>query len=212
MALSVLADTAHRRAINREQVFHDHLNPLERYNEKQFIHRYRVHKDTTRKLVVILMPELYRATKRSHALEPILQLCVALWFLAAGAYCMVIGDTANISEASVHRCVKAVVKGLLQIARQKLQMPSLQGLRCVKEEFYEIVGELSPKASKCTQKALLVQVTDLKYLLIYVNFWQKHQKSYCWIVLQKVVLIIVLPTAVNTMYACNLKENKCTCI
>ena len=115
MALSVLADIAHRRAINREWVFHDHLNPLERYNDKQFVHRYQVRKDTARKLV-ILMPEQYRATKRSHALEPILQLCVALRFLAAGAYYMVIGDTANISEAIVHRCVKAVVKGLLRIA------------------------------------------------------------------------------------------------
>ena len=106
MALSVLADIAHRRAISREQVFHDHLNPLERYNDKQFLHGYRVRKDTARNLV-LLMPELYHATKRSHALEPILQLCVALRFLASGAYYMVIGDTANISEASVHRCVKS---------------------------------------------------------------------------------------------------------
>ena len=81
----------------------------------------------------MLMPELYRATKRSHALEPILQLCVALRFLAAWVYYMVIGDTANISEASVHRCVKSVVKGLLRIAQLKLRMPSVEALRCVKE-------------------------------------------------------------------------------
>ena len=148
------------------------LNPLGRYNDKQFVHRYQVRKDTARKLVVILMPALYRATKRSHTREPILQLCVALKFLAAGAYYMVIGDTANISEASVHRCVKAVVKGLLWVARQKLKMPSLQGLRHVKEQFYEIAGELSLKAIKCMWKALLAQVTHLKYLLISVIFWQ----------------------------------------
>ena len=129
MALSVPADIAHRRAISRERVFHDHLNPLERYNDKQFLHRYRVRKDTARNLVVLLMPEVYHATKRSHALEPILQLCVALRFSASGAYYMVIGDTANISEASVHRCVKSVVKGLLRIARLKLKIPSVAALK-----------------------------------------------------------------------------------
>ena len=78
--------------------------------------------------MILLLPELYKPTKHSHALEESLQLCVALRFLADGCYFLTVGDTVHISEASVHRIVKKVVHGLNQIARTKLVFPSLEGV------------------------------------------------------------------------------------
>ena len=62
--------------------------------------------------MILLLPELYRPTTCSHALEESFQLCVALCFLADGCYFLTVADTVHISEASVHRNVKKVVHGL----------------------------------------------------------------------------------------------------
>ena len=83
--------------------------------------------------MILLLPELYRPTKCSHALEESLQLCVALRFLADGCYFLTVANTVHISEASVHRIVKKVVHGLNRIAHTKLVFPSLEGLGRIKD-------------------------------------------------------------------------------
>ena len=73
-------------------------------------------------LLVLLMPELHRKTKRSHALPETLQLCVALHFLTDGCYFLTVADTVHISEASVHRIVEKIIKGLCWITPGKLKV------------------------------------------------------------------------------------------
>ena len=141
-------------------MFHDRVNHFYRFNDHQFKKRFHIRKETAEDLMILLLPELYRPTKCSHALEESLQLCVALHFLADGCYFLTVADTVHISEASVHRIVKKVVHGLNQIAHTKLVFPSLEGLGHIKDEFYLIAGmyvinlntisHKMVKASKCS--------------------------------------------------------------
>ena len=93
-------------------MFHGGVNPFYRFSDKQFKQRFCIRKETAQDLMVLLLPELYRPTKCSQALEGSLQLYVALHFLADGCYFLTVADTVHISEASVHKIVKKVVKGL----------------------------------------------------------------------------------------------------
>ena len=159
MAFIPAVNHAFTVALGWECVFHDRVNPFYRFNDHQFKQRFCIRKETAEDLM-ILLPELYRPTKHSHALEESLQLCVVLRFLADGCYFLTVVDTVHISEASVHRIVKKVVHGLNQIAHTKLIFPGLEGLACIKDEFYLIAGmyvinlntisHKMVKASKCT--------------------------------------------------------------
>ena len=102
MVTQVAAAHAFWACLAKEQVFHDRVNPFYRFNDKQFKQRFRINKDTVDDLLIMLLPELYRSTGRSHALPESLQLCVALRFLADGCYILTCADTVHISESSVH--------------------------------------------------------------------------------------------------------------
>ena len=95
--------------LGSERVFHDRVNPFYRFNDHQFKQRFHIRKESAEDLMILLLPELYRSTKHSHALEESLQLCVAFRFLADGCYFLTVADTVHISEASVHRMVKKIV-------------------------------------------------------------------------------------------------------
>ena len=84
MAFIPAVNHAFTVALGQEHVFHDRVNHFYRFNDHQFKKRFHIRKETAEDLMILLIPELYRPTKCSPALEESLQLCVALCFLADG--------------------------------------------------------------------------------------------------------------------------------
>ena len=148
-AANAVANHVFWLALGRERVFHDLVDPFYRFSDEQFRKRFRLRKETAQELLILLLPELHRKTKRSHAILENIQLCVALRFLTDGCYFLTVGDTVHISEASVHRIVKKFISGLCRIAPKKLKFPSVAAFPRIKDEFYAIAGKYL-KASKCT--------------------------------------------------------------
>ena len=64
--------------LRRERFFYDLVNHFYQFSDEKFRKRFRLRKKTAQDLLVLLMPELHRKAKRSHALPETLQLCVAL--------------------------------------------------------------------------------------------------------------------------------------
>ena len=142
MAETVVADLILRRSLNKQRVFLDRFNPLERLRDDAEVKaRFRFRRDTIYSILVTLWPFLNRPTKRSCALPPLVVLCAALRFFPSGAFFMVIGDTYFVSPASVCRCVQQVSYGLIQIAPNYIKMPSNEALPVVKQRFYEIASK-----------------------------------------------------------------------
>ena len=76
----------------RPRIYLDHGNPMEFYDEDQFIARFRLSKDTVMELVRLLQGVLSRVTMRSHALPVPLQVCAYLRFMATGHFQRSDGD------------------------------------------------------------------------------------------------------------------------
>ena len=74
------------RALQRERIFRDRLNPLDSYGDKRMHTYYRFSRDGVMRVIDILEPHLRNVTQRSHAIDPLVQIFVALRFYATGVW------------------------------------------------------------------------------------------------------------------------------
>ena len=96
---------------------------LNDFNEEHFKSRYRFGKESINFLVNLLSDDLKRRTARSHAIDPLIQILVALRFYASGSFLEVIGDTFGLPKSSVSRIVKDVSVALLAKQSQFIVWP-----------------------------------------------------------------------------------------
>lgn len=85
----------------------DRLNPMEVFNDREFLARYRFTKATVASLLQSLALEEC-ASNRGLPVPPMLQLLIALRFYGAGTFQVVTGDLVNVSQPTVCRVVARV--------------------------------------------------------------------------------------------------------
>ncbi|CAN7945798.1 unnamed protein product [Ixodes hexagonus] len=83
----------------------DRLNPLEHFNEREFLIWYRLRKATVVSLLESLPLEASESD-RGLPLSPMLQLLIALRFYGAGTFQIVTGDLVNVSQPTVCRVIE----------------------------------------------------------------------------------------------------------
>lgn len=81
-------------------------------NDVDFMHRFRLSRGETERLLCRIAPLLHHSTRRSYAFSPDEQLLTTLRFLATGAYYRVIGDAHGPSESSICRNNQRVVSAI----------------------------------------------------------------------------------------------------
>ena len=109
-----------KRSIRR---IRDCSNPLEEYDSTQFLHRFRISKDSFCELLIILGDDMERPTKRSQSLSASLQLAITLRFYASGSFQTVIGDTCGVSQASCCRVIHFVTQCICEHKRHFIKFP-----------------------------------------------------------------------------------------
>jgi nuclease HARBI1 len=77
-----------RRALRRERLFRDRLNPLEVYDYVEVRRLFRFHRENVFRIVDRLKDKLAYSTGRGHCLPPVIQVCIALRYYATGKLCM----------------------------------------------------------------------------------------------------------------------------
>ena len=108
--------------IHPEQRLAGHLNPLD-ISEEFVREQYRFCPHIIQyNIADMLRGEQERPTSRAGALPVILQVCVALLFLATGAFQIVMGDTLRRSKASVCRVVRQF---FVSLVREDVNFPSI---------------------------------------------------------------------------------------
>ena len=142
-----------RRRRHRQRVSHNRLvdreNPLEMMPETEIFKRFRFRPDTILFIVGLLEPMLKRDTLRGCALPPLLQVLVTLRFLETGGFYSLIADTFNsVSAPSVCRAVGDVCRGLCQIARRSVKMPTGARAEETKQQFHAIAGKVITNHNK----------------------------------------------------------------
>ena len=89
---------AARRALRRERVFRDRINPLDIYDDHDFKLRYRFSRVSAMYIIDEITPDLLtRYNNRLHTIPPSLQVLLALRFYANGSFQRVTGDLHGLS-------------------------------------------------------------------------------------------------------------------
>ena len=107
MALAFLLDLDLSQSLSGQRVFRDRINPIDVYNDIEFIARYRVTKYMFVQLQEKVVTFLHRSTIRSHSIPAPTQLAVTLQFLATGSFQTVVATSHEISQPSVSRCIRS---------------------------------------------------------------------------------------------------------
>ncbi|KAH7954246.1 hypothetical protein HPB49_016834 [Dermacentor silvarum] len=80
----------------------DRLNPMEMYDEYEFLCRFRFSKSAVQQLLAML-PLRDNTDGRGLPVPPLLQLLITLRFYGAGTFQIVTGDLVNVSQPTVSR-------------------------------------------------------------------------------------------------------------
>ena len=114
----------------------DNFDPLEVYTDAAVIQRYRLPREAIRQLLGAIRQDLRRATRRSFALTPQVQLLAALRFYATGSFLQVVGDGQGLCKASVCRSVQAVTYSLLRLVPRHVRFHSRDEMGATQENFF----------------------------------------------------------------------------
>ncbi|XP_037528827.2 putative nuclease HARBI1 [Rhipicephalus sanguineus] len=130
--------TAYAYASPSRRTLKDRLNPMEAYDEHEFLCRYCFTKSAVKKLLAVL-PLQENADGRGFPLPPLMQLLIALRFYGAGTFQLVSGDLVNVSQPTVSRVVKRISALLAETLFPVLvKFPEASQVSGVMEEFYKI--------------------------------------------------------------------------
>ncbi|XP_070385772.1 putative nuclease HARBI1 [Dermacentor albipictus] len=133
----VFADAFYMQTVPRPRM-RDRLNPMEVYDDEEFITRYRFTKQTVRELLAFVPLEA-SGDNRGYPLTPMQQLLVALRFYGAGTFQIVSGDLVSVSQPTMCRTVKRVTRLLAKhLFRAVVRFPDASQLSGVMRDFYEI--------------------------------------------------------------------------
>ena len=105
----------------RQRVFRDLNDPLDCYDDLELVQRFRSRSSISK--ITDLIDVHLNFTQRSRAAPPHLQVCVALQFFASGAFQIICGDGANVSQSSASRYIHDVAQGSQNIYHQFVSMP-----------------------------------------------------------------------------------------
>ena len=117
LAFFLLEDEDTAVSLMNQRVFRDRRNPLDSYNDIEFISLYRITRVIFFQLHDKILESLHRSTVRSHSIPTTTQLAVALQFMATGTFQTVIATAHGISQPSVSRCIAAVTDALSKVAK-----------------------------------------------------------------------------------------------
>lgn len=118
----------------------DRENPMEVFNDEQFLARYRFTKDTVRELLSML-PLQDSRDNRGLPLTPMLQLLVTLRFYGAGTFQVVTGDLVHISQPTACRAIGRVTRLIAShLFRELVHFPDASDFTTVMRDFYEIAN------------------------------------------------------------------------
>ncbi|KAK8766863.1 hypothetical protein V5799_006354 [Amblyomma americanum] len=137
-AAEIAEDRAYRYARAPRPVLRDRQNPMDIYNDAEFLSRYRFSKQAVLELLGRL-PLRANTDERGLPVPPLLQLLVALRFYGAGTFQIVTGDLVNVSQPTVSRIIARISHMIAEtLFAELVKFPSAAEAPGVMEEFYAV--------------------------------------------------------------------------
>ena len=119
------------------RLIRDRSRPLDVYNDRELIKRYRFDRDGIFRLCGMCENKLTRYTRRG--IDVPLQVLTALRFYGTGGTFTTVGDTHNVSRYTVSRCVLGVADILCDVAEEYINFPlDEDSLAALMQGFFQI--------------------------------------------------------------------------
>ena len=129
----------YQRAMRREQVFRDHLNPLDEYDDVDFVRRYRLTCPMTLHLVDLLSDRLQGAYNgQANNISPANKVLLKLRFYATSSMQRVVGDLVGVSVSSANHVIISVSTEIALLKGRYVSFPSRENTDTTKRMFYNI--------------------------------------------------------------------------
>ena len=174
-------------SLAHQRVFRDRLNPLDSYNDTEFISRYRLIRCIFIELHDKIVGHIHRSTIRSHSIPTIPQLGAALQLLATVSFQTVIATTHGISQPSMLRCVAAASDDLCSFAKDYINFPTQQKQIQVQQAFLEKAGfPLVLGSIDCSHVPILAQSNNEEIYVVRKTYIRSTPKLFV-IVIRDVV-------------------------
>ncbi|XP_041374180.1 putative nuclease HARBI1 [Gigantopelta aegis] len=122
------------------RVYRPRVNPFEDFTDDDFIRKYRFTKPIFTQLLDILAPALERYTHRSQSLDPSLQLCTAVRYLAQGGFLPMVGDVHGISPRAASNYIHTVAQAICTRMDRFIRWPAADEIALAKRQFYDRFG------------------------------------------------------------------------
>lgn len=107
------------------KVFRVRQNPLEHYNDNEFLTRYRFSKKTFLYVHTLVANAIKpKDLNRGLAVTSEQQLLIALRYYATGAFQIVCGDLVGITQPTVCNIIKRVTHAIAKLASKYIKMPN----------------------------------------------------------------------------------------
>ena len=116
----------------------ERTSPLFKYSNAELYERFRFDREGLESITRLVTSHLERATRRNLALEPELQVCLALRFFATGAFQNIIGDDFQVSKDSVRRSIFGVADALLCHADHFIKFPTPEAMDEERTRFFRM--------------------------------------------------------------------------
>lgn len=139
-SLSSMEEPARQRPPRRPRAVRNRPDYFVSLTEEQFKDRFRFSKESATFIFNKIKCTLISRIQRRDCISPILQLLIALRYYATGSFQAVVGDTANISKATVCRIIDRVSGAIAALRPQYVEMPSAQERPAVAAGFYNLAG------------------------------------------------------------------------
>lgn len=138
--MAVAAVRHYRRALRRERLFRDRLNPLENLSEVELITKYRFPGWAIQRITDIIEENVAHPSSKSGALPALLQVCVSLRYLASGSFQDSIGEHIGVHQTTVSRSFHRVINALVDAGPQFIRKPNQEEAQIQKRLFRDIAG------------------------------------------------------------------------
>ena len=173
MALALfLLEVNTANSLGRQRVFRDRINPLDAYNDTEFISRYRITRGIFIQLHEKIVGSLLRYTIRSHPIPTLTQLAVSLQFLATGSSQTVTATSHGIYRSSVSRCIAVISDSLCMHAKEFITSPNQEEQLEIQQSFLEKIG--FPLVLGCIDCSHVPIIATSENEPIYVNRKNGH--------------------------------------
>lgn len=121
--------------------FFDRNNPMEIYDEEQFMIRFRFSKKIVMDITEILKPKLCYHDQRNNPIPVHIQVLIALRYYAVGSFQIVSGDLFGVHQVTCGRIVKRVSTALGMLAKNLIKFPRTEEeMNKVKQNFFQKYG------------------------------------------------------------------------